>query len=207
MSVTGEGLRVELLDSENGMFFQSGRPDPTDTGGELIASMAQQLGKLPNDLLIEGHTDSCPFGAHPGYSNWELSTDRAYAARRLMETSGLKPGQVKQVRGFADQSLRNKDNPDAASNRRISVIVRNQSLPDDPDPPPAAGGSTPLPARRRPRTDSAYSITFGTITRISASPAWSILDLPTTVFWPSARSKSVRIEATVLLPLCFPSGP
>ena len=139
MTVTGEGLRVELLESESGMFFQSGRPDPTATGEELIVSMAQQLGKLPNDLLIEGHTDSRPFGSRPGYSNWELSSDRANAARRLMEASGLRPGQVKQVRGFADQSLRDKENPDAASNRRISVIVRYQNIADDPAPPPPGG--------------------------------------------------------------------
>jgi len=138
MSVTGEGLRVELTESENGMFFQSGSPAPTGVGGELIVRLAQQLAKLPNSLLIEGHTDSHPFGGRTGYSNWELSTDRANSARRIMESNGVRPGQVMQVRGFADQNLRDKDNPEAASNRRVSVIVRYQDAADAPEPAPSA---------------------------------------------------------------------
>ncbi|MGA9511090.1 MAG: flagellar motor protein MotB [Candidatus Sulfotelmatobacter sp.] len=140
MSVSGEGLRVELLESEKGMFFQSGSPAPTGVGEELIKRLAQQLATLPNDVLIEGHTDAHPFTGRADYSNWELSTDRANAARRLMESSGLRPGQVTQVRGFADQNLRDKEHPEAASNRRVSVIVRYQNAGDEPDtePTPAA---------------------------------------------------------------------
>jgi chemotaxis protein MotB len=127
MSVTGEGLRVELLESERGVFFESASPVPSVKGRELIMKLAEQIGKLPNDLLIEGHTDARPFGGRPEYSNWELSTERANSARRVMESSGLRPGQVVQVRGFAAQSLRDKEHPDAAFNRRVSVIVRYQS--------------------------------------------------------------------------------
>ncbi len=130
MSVTGEGLRIELIESEQGMFFQSGSAHPSDLGEDLIIQMAQQLGQLPNQLLIEGHTDSKPFGKSRDYSNWELSTDRGNAARRLMEANGLRPGQVLQVRGFADQNLRDKEHPESASNRRVSVIVRY--MPPDP---------------------------------------------------------------------------
>ena len=90
----------------------------------MIVRMAEQLGQLPNQLLIEGHTDAKPFGKSRDYSNWELSTDRANAARRIMEANGLRPGQVLQVRGFADQNLRDKENPEAAANRRVSVLVR-----------------------------------------------------------------------------------
>ncbi len=132
MSVTGDGLRVELLESETGMFFQSGSPAPSDTGKELIVKLAEELGQLPNDLLIEGHTDARPFGAKADYTNWELSTDRANAARRLMETSGLRHGQIVQVRGFADHNLRDPNAPDAASNRRVSVIVKYQNAPPAP---------------------------------------------------------------------------
>jgi chemotaxis protein MotB len=126
-SVTGEGLRIEMLENEKGMFFESGSPKPTPAGEELLRLMAEELGKLPNDLLIEGHTDARPFAGRAGYTNWELSTERANAARRLMETSGVRQGQVVQVRGFADRQLRNKEQPEAAGNRRISVIVRYQS--------------------------------------------------------------------------------
>jgi chemotaxis protein MotB len=136
MSVTGEGLRVELLESEHGIFFESASSAPTSTGEELIERLAAELGKLPNDLMIEGHTDARAFGGRPGYSNWELSTDRANAARRLMESSGLRQDQVVQVRGFAAQNLRDKANPEAAQNRRISVIVRYQNA--QPEAPPGA---------------------------------------------------------------------
>jgi chemotaxis protein MotB len=141
MSVTGEGLRVEMLESEHGMFFESGSPLPTEQGRELIVKLAQELGQLPNDLLIEGHTDARPFGGKADYTNWELSSDRANAARRLMEANGLRPGQVVQVRGFADHSLRDPNDPDAASNRRVSVIVRYKNLPPSESPAEAAPAS------------------------------------------------------------------
>jgi chemotaxis protein MotB len=132
MTVTGEGLRVEMLETEKGMFFQSGSSMPSELGKELLQKLSGELGQLPNDILIEGHTDARPFGAKADYSNWELSTDRANSARRLMELSGLRPGQVVQVRGFADHNLREPSDPDAASNRRISVIVRYQPVPSSP---------------------------------------------------------------------------
>ncbi|MGA3185792.1 MAG: flagellar motor protein MotB [Bryobacteraceae bacterium] len=137
MSVTGEGLRVEMLENEKGIFFASGSGRPTETGHELILRLCAELKKLPNDLMIEGHTDAKPFSSAGDYSNWELSTDRANAARRLMEADGLPHGRIIEVRGFADQNLRDKQNPEAASNRRISVIVRYQDMPEpEPAKPP-----------------------------------------------------------------------
>lgn len=135
MSVTGEGLRVEMIESESGIFFESGSGKPNASGQDLIIRLGEELKKLPNDLMIEGHTDAKPFSRGGDYSNWELSTDRANAARRLMEANGLPHGRVVQVRGFGDQNLHDKDNPEAASNRRISVIVRYQDAPEaEPEP-------------------------------------------------------------------------
>jgi len=152
MSVTGEGLRVELLESEKGMFFQSGSAAPSELGEEMIVRLAAELAKLPNNLLIEGHTDAKAFSGRADYTNWELSTDRANAARRLIETHGSKPGQIVQVRGFADQNLRNPENPEDPSNRRVSVIVRYQNAVKTDDPPEkeSAGpeGSKPEPANK-----------------------------------------------------------
>jgi chemotaxis protein MotB len=138
MSVTGEGLRIELLENERGIFFDSGSPRPSAMGSDLIRQLAEELSKLPNHLLIEGHTDSRPYATTKDYSNWELSSDRANAARRLMETNGLRPGQVLQVRGFADQQPRMHDSPEDPSNRRVSVIVCYQSPPPAPVPGAAA---------------------------------------------------------------------
>lgn len=127
ITVTGEGLRIELLETEKGMFFGSGVAAPSEFGADLLKRFASELGKLPNGVLIEGHTDSAPFRSEKGYTNWELSVDRANSARRMMQENGLRPDQITQVRGYADQRLRNEADPTDPSNRRISVIVQYTS--------------------------------------------------------------------------------
>jgi chemotaxis protein MotB len=72
----------------------------------MLVTLAQEMGNLPNKLSIEGHTDSTPYAPSTAYGNWELSSDRANAARRVMQANGVRPDQVTQVRGFADQRLR-----------------------------------------------------------------------------------------------------
>jgi chemotaxis protein MotB len=124
MTVTAEGLRIELMESEVGTFFESGSPMPTANGRELLITLARELGKLPNKISIEGHTDAKPFARDSSYGNWELSVDRANAARRLMQQNGASADQVVQIRGYADQQLRKRDNPEDPSNRRISLIVQ-----------------------------------------------------------------------------------
>ncbi|HEX3104409.1 MAG TPA: flagellar motor protein MotB [Terriglobales bacterium] len=124
VKVTPEGLRIELLESATGTFFNLGNRTPNANGRELLDMRAGELGKLPNKISIEGHTDSKPFSGKKDYGNWELSTDRANSARRLMQEQGLGAKQVAQVRGFADQLLRVPKNPDDPSNRRISLIVQ-----------------------------------------------------------------------------------
>jgi chemotaxis protein MotB len=124
MTVTSEGLRIELSESASGTFFDSGSPRLNADGRDLLITLAQELGKLPNKLSIEGHTDSKPYSGSVNYSNWELSSDRANAARRLMQSNGVGPSGITQVRGFADQRLRKPENPLDPSNRRISIIVQ-----------------------------------------------------------------------------------
>ena len=140
MTITPDGLRIELLETDAGMFFESGRPIPTESGADLLGRLAEELGKLPNHVLIEGHTDSKPFTGDGSYSNWELSADRANSARKLMEAHGIKPEQVAQVRGFADRQLRHPDDPENASNRRISVIVQYLPAPPGAEKESAAEG-------------------------------------------------------------------
>jgi chemotaxis protein MotB len=105
----------------------------------LLERLAGELSKLPNDVLIEGRTDAKPFASDDSYSNWELSTDRANSARKLMQASGLPPEQVAQVRGYADRQLRHPEDPTAASNRRISVIVQYVTPPVAPEKANGAG--------------------------------------------------------------------
>jgi chemotaxis protein MotB len=126
-SVTGEGLRIDLLETEQGLFFVTGSPSPTPQGEHLLQLLAQEIGRMPNRVVIEGHTDSRPFrNAAPssGYGNWELSSDRANAARRLLHAYGLRPQQVVEVRGYADQMLLEGGDPQNARNRRISLVVK-----------------------------------------------------------------------------------
>jgi chemotaxis protein MotB len=124
MTVTNEGLRIELTESAAGTFFDSGGTKISEDGNEIVRLLAHELGKLPNHIAIEGHTDSKPYPPGATYTNWELSADRANAARRLMQENGIGEGQITQVRGFADQRLRKPDAPQDPSNRRISFIVQ-----------------------------------------------------------------------------------
>lgn len=124
MTVTNEGLRIELTESAAGTFFDSGSARMSKDGGELLKTLAQELGKLPNRMAIEGHSDSKPYPPSATYTNWELSADRANAARRFMEQNGLSEAQITQIRGFADQRLRKPNSPMDPSNRRISLIIQ-----------------------------------------------------------------------------------
>lgn len=151
MTITPEGLRIDLLETSRGMFFENGDPRPTDAGTALLKVLAAQLLKLPNKIVIEGHTDSTPYG-RADYSNWELSADRANAARRILTEDGLDDTRISQVRGFADQRLLLKNDPTNPSNRRISIIVRNQGLDEGEErmanavPPATAAGMPARPA-------------------------------------------------------------
>ncbi|HEY6509629.1 MAG TPA: flagellar motor protein MotB [Vicinamibacterales bacterium] len=126
IQVTSEGLRIELVDDLNESFFQVGRAELRPETIEALRVIADELAKLPNPIAVEGHTDSRAF-AGGGYGNWELSSERANAARRAMETGGLEPGQIVEVRGFADRMLHFKEDPLDPRNRRVSIVVRNVS--------------------------------------------------------------------------------
>jgi len=133
ITITPEGLRIEMLEAKNGTFYQLGSAQLSEPGRELLALLAAELKTLPNQLLIEGHTDSVQYSKDANYSNWELSADRANAARRLLQQDGVRADQVTQVRGFADQLLRVPSNPFDPSNRRITILVKNL---DNNTPPP-----------------------------------------------------------------------
>ncbi|HUA22390.1 MAG TPA: flagellar motor protein MotB [Bryobacteraceae bacterium] len=153
MTITAEGLRIDLMETKRGLFFATGDPKPSEAGAELLRVLGTQLVKLPNKIAIEGHTDATPYG-RSDYSNWELSADRANAARRILMESGLTEDRISQVRGFADQRLLFKNDPTNPSNRRISIIVRNQGIDQQeeklaetpagpPDKAPAAAPEKP----------------------------------------------------------------
>ena len=112
----------------------------------MLALLASELKTMPNSLLIEGHTDATPYSSDNSYSNWDLSADRANSARRLMQQNGVRDNQVTQVRGYADQMLRVKNNPADPSNRRVSILVKNdtEAAPEF-SAQKIVNGTTPLP--------------------------------------------------------------
>ncbi len=123
--ITRDGLRIELVDAESQTFFASGSAALAPGTEKVLELIARELGQLKNSIVIEGHTDSRPYATTDIYSNWELSADRANAARRVMERSGLQGGQVRGVRGYADRQLRVSETPLDPRNRRVSVIVEH----------------------------------------------------------------------------------
>jgi chemotaxis protein MotB len=175
ITITPEGLRIELIEGRDGTFFQSGSAKLSESGQQLLALLGKELKTLPNSLLIEGHTDATPYPSDSGYSNWDLSADRANSARRLLQQDGVRTDQVTQVRGYADQMLRLKSNPTDPSNRRISILVKN----DDEKVPEfsAAGvvnGSTPLPGNAKtpaPAENSAKPQTVQPAATPAANPS------------------------------------
>lgn len=122
VKVTDEGLQIELIEKTASLFFDTGSAKMKARAVHLLTIVAKELGKIKAPIVLEGHTDSQPLGGRGGYSNWELSSDRANAARRVMEGRGLAKGQVYAVRGYADKKPANA-NPLHFSNRRVSILV------------------------------------------------------------------------------------
>jgi chemotaxis protein MotB len=125
VELTAEGLRIQLLDSEGQSFFEKGSAELLPKTKLLLKLVAQELAKLPNRVIIEGHTDSLRYAANAVYTNWELSADRANSARLWMEEHGLRRDQVSEVRGFAYTQPKIASNPGDPRNRRIAIIVVN----------------------------------------------------------------------------------
>jgi chemotaxis protein MotB len=158
ITVTAEGLRIELMESAKGTFFELGSATPTPALRDLLQALSVELGKLPNKISIEGHTDSMAYTLAKGYDNWDLSTDRANEARRLMENEGVRLDQIAQVRGFADRQPRLPAHPEDPSNRRVTLIVQYQVVNASEVPLPGAVTSqNAVPPARSQKPNSAPS--------------------------------------------------
>jgi chemotaxis protein MotB len=138
VTVTAEGLRIDLVEESEGLFFDIGKATVKPETVKLLRLIATHLAPLENGIVVEGYTDARPY-ASTGYSNWNLSTDRANSARMVLEGNGLGPHQILQVRGFADRKLRTPDKPLDFSNRRVSILVT-------PSAESQKSASTPAPA-------------------------------------------------------------
>jgi chemotaxis protein MotB len=142
IDITPQGLRIQLLDEDRLPMFTTGSAVPNDRAKLLLAKVAQALVRLPEAIAVVGHTDAAPFtGA--GKSNWELSTERANATRRLLTDAGLPEARISRVTGLADRDPLLPADPLAAANRRIAIIVlRGTTKSPEPPTPPAVVPST-----------------------------------------------------------------
>lgn len=127
ISTSPKGLLIELMEDSEGLFFDTGSAKIKKEALEIFKLLASELARFPNKIIIEGHTDRRPY-FNPGYSNWELSVERANAARRVLEENGVSKDQILEIRGLADRRLKHPAKPFDHSNRRVSFIV---SLPDE----------------------------------------------------------------------------
>ncbi|CAB3796643.1 flagellar motor protein MotB [Pararobbsia alpina] len=131
IDITTEGLRIQIVDAQNRPMFATGKAVLEPYAKEILDEIGTALNDVSNHISIAGHTDSAPYaGAESGYSNWELSSERANAARRELGVGGLAEQKVLQVRGLADALPLNKANPAEPSNRRISIVVLNKRTED-----------------------------------------------------------------------------
>ncbi len=131
LDMTRDGLRIQIVDEQGRPMFASGSAEVQPYMRELLREIGQVLVQVPNHLTLEGHTDAQPFSAgERGYSNWELSADRANASRRELVAGGLPDDRVLRIQGLASSTLFDARAPLGASNRRISIIVMNRDAED-----------------------------------------------------------------------------
>ncbi|RPJ73936.1 MAG: hypothetical protein EHM15_06175, partial [Desulfobacteraceae bacterium] len=122
ITITQEGLRIELIEQSEGLFFDIGSSRLKADAVQLLKLIGSRIGTFPNQVVIEGHTDSRPY-VRSGYNNWDLSSDRANSARRVLEEGGIRDRQITGVNGYADRRLKNPEKPLDFSNRRVTILV------------------------------------------------------------------------------------
>jgi chemotaxis protein MotB len=131
LDITPEGLRIQILDAQNRPMFDLGSARLKPYTNDILREVTGYLRTVPNRLSVTGHTDTTPYAGVTGYTNWDLSTDRANAARRSMESSGLETERIARVVGLASSVLFDKVHPRSAVNRRISIVVMTQQAEQD----------------------------------------------------------------------------
>jgi chemotaxis protein MotB len=128
IELTDEGVKIQIIDSAENEMFKSGSPVPVKYTENVIKAIGKIISGFSNKINISGHTDSQPYNNKNGYSNWELSSDRSHATRRILEDCNIKNDRFLEVSGRADRDPFNKENTNAPENRRISITVLYNDL-------------------------------------------------------------------------------
>jgi chemotaxis protein MotB len=189
LDITSEGLRIQIVDKLNRPMFDLGSAQLKDYTRAILGELGGFINRVPNRISITGHTDDAPYVDERDYSNWELSTDRANAARRALLAGGMDKGKTARVVGLAASVPLDKAHPDNPVNRRISIIVMtkeaeaaalSQDVVDSKPVPPMG----PLPAAQTPSTALPYKSASAEPTGAapaSAPVAASVLPVPPTL--------------------------
>ncbi len=130
VDIVPDGVRVQIFDKTNRPMFEAGSARLKPFAAAILRRLAEVIRNVPNKVSITGHTDRIPYLGRPNYSNWELSADRANAARRELVKGGLPPDRIARVEGLADSVLLDPKNPHNPINRRIAIIILKQSAAD-----------------------------------------------------------------------------
>jgi chemotaxis protein MotB len=149
LDITSEGLRIQIVDAQNRAMFDLGSSRLKDYTSAILHELAHYLNTVPNRISLSGHTDVKAFVGRGGYSNWELSADRANAARRALEEGGLASEKIARVVGLSSSVLFDRDHPEGAVNRRISIVVLSRTVDPAPgqDVAPAAPAAPAVPGK------------------------------------------------------------
>jgi chemotaxis protein MotB len=161
LDITPEGIRIQIVDAQNRPMFDVGSARLRDYTQSILHELTPYLSSVPNRISITGHTDTRPYPGQGGYSNWELSADRANAARRALVGSGLPDEKIARVVGLASSVLFDRNEPQSPINRRISIVIMTKQAEEEalktdvanvaPQTPPADGPS-PTVAQAAPAT-------------------------------------------------------
>src|SRR5690242_6648724 len=164
LDITPEGLRIQIIDSQNRPMFDIGSARLKPYTTEILHMVTGYLKTVPNRISVTGHTDTTPYAGISGITNWDLSAQRANAARRAMEESGLPTEQISRVVGLASSVLFDRDHPRGAVNRRISIVVLTQRAEQE-------ANKTDLPATQRAAVDSAVITEAAPVEAPAPAPA------------------------------------
>ncbi len=135
VDIVDGGVRIQLVDTEGKPMFRPGSAEPSSSAIEILRFVADNIKDMPNKIAVEGHTDASPLNKGD-FTNWELSTERASAARRVLQDNGINADRIARVVGYAATELLYKDKPTDSRNRRISIILLQEKAQETPIPKP-----------------------------------------------------------------------
>ncbi len=205
LDITSEGLRIQIVDKQNRPMFDLGSARLKDYTVNILHELAGFINKVPNQISISGHTDDAPYSNGRDYSNWELSADRANAARRALIDGGLENGKIARVVGLADSVPFDRNDPGAAINRRISIIVMTREAAAAAKSPEGAGANPAAATSSRP-TAATVPAAAASIATLTTTPAVAVSASSTPVVVASGGAASQASQAAAPVALATPAA-